>query len=237
MFMPTSEDARVPESAMVAFCTTLNTPVVNVDGLATGPARAGILLSAGEYGDLELWVRVCLISSDEGLTFKFQGDPTELGDHAAALDAALSFSEGMGFLFEEDMIGGAGAAAAGRAHRVWGSLFEAEDGAGFEPMGEAPTHDVSGEADAPILELEVADADEAPDPATAPPSTPTPATPQATGAEVLTKFRKAEPAVNAPPSERKPGAEELARIELASEELGEEYVDHAGFLSRLLGSF
>ncbi|MDP6979518.1 MAG: hypothetical protein QF570_13105 [Myxococcota bacterium] len=217
MFMPTSEEARVAESAMLAFCTTLNTPVVNVEALPVGPARAGILVSASEYGVLDLWVRVRLISSDEGLTFKFQGDPTELGDHRAALAAALSFSEGMGFLFEDDMIDGGGVESdKARAHRVWVSLFESEDAAesvpAFDPepgfVSDDDPHDAVAMDDAP-----------------------------ATGAAVMTKFRKAEPAADAPPVERKPGAEEVARIELASEELGGEYVDHAGFLSRVLGGF
>ena len=219
MFMPTNEDARVAESAIVAFCTALNTPVVDIEGLGNAPARAGILLSTSQYGALDLWVRVRTISSGQGVTFKFQGDPADLGDPTAALAAALSFSEGMGFLFANDMIGEAGIAESGRAHRAWASLFESGGNGQPEPPPVV-------EPVAPVLEAEPAG-----EPA------PQSREPAASGHPVMTKFRDAEPAAAVHPIRRKPGERELARIELASEEIGGEYVDHAGFLSRLLGSF
>lgn len=257
MFMPTAEDAQIAESAMVAFCATLNTPVVNVEGLPVGPARAGILLSASEYGDLNLWVRVASLSSDQGLTFKFQGDPSDLGAPAQAIEAALSFAEGMGFLFEEDMIAAAGGGDARRAYKVWMSLLEGDTEAhevdDVEPEDlvdvediDDPTADLESVEPPPVARREPAPKPAARDRAQAKPArkaterprkSHAPPRQQATGAQVMTKFRKSVPAADAPPVERKPGAEALARIELQSEEVASEYVDHTSFLSRVLGSF
>ncbi|MCP4038090.1 MAG: hypothetical protein GY944_17265 [bacterium] len=225
--MPSSEDPVVAESAILGFCATLNAPVVNVDALDVGPGRAGILLSAGQYGGLNLWVRVSLISNGQGVTFKFQGDPGDFGDHRGALEAALSFAEGMGFLFEDDMLPQGGPSGRNRAHRIWTSLFEVPGPEqlpleAIETGGEAPIH---------------------PDPAAAPgPECSEPLTrgPAAAMSPLLSKFRQIEPAPSqAGPDQTgpRPGAQELAQLELTSEELGNEHVDHAGFLARLLGSF
>ncbi|MCH7600607.1 MAG: hypothetical protein IH973_12695 [Myxococcales bacterium] len=122
MFMPCPEEPPVPESAIAGFCVALNTPVVNIEMLDVEPARAGILLAANDYGDLILLVRVSLVSSGEGVTFKFQGDPADFGNTAAALDAALSFSEGMGFLFDEDLLSQGNSSGRSRASKIWHSL-------------------------------------------------------------------------------------------------------------------
>lgn len=123
--MSSSEDVALAESAIVAFCAALNAPVVHVDPLDPGPARAGILLARDTDDDLHLWVRIRLIASGEGVTYEFQGDPGDLVDSRVALESALRFSEGMGFLFEQDMIARSGKPGRARANRIWTSLFAA----------------------------------------------------------------------------------------------------------------
>ena len=81
----------------------MNTPVVNIEDLEVGAARAAIVLSSADNGDLSLLVRVTLISTGRGVTFRFQEDPAQFGTPSAAIDSALSFAEGMGFLFDEEL--------------------------------------------------------------------------------------------------------------------------------------
>ena len=177
MFMPSSTHSAVRENAIVAFCTALNTPVVNIEDIEVGPARAAILLSADDYGGLSLQVRVSLISSSDGVTFRFQDDPNLLGTHTAAIEAALSFAEGMGFLFDEDLVASGGPSGRGRALRIWSSLIDPDpsvdptaeftkaeiettepEQAEFEkpePEHAQPAEAESDEAEPEVLELEV----------------------------------------------------------------------------------
>lgn len=261
MFMPCTDAFTVAESSMLAFCAALNTPVINVDGLDVGPARAGILLSAGDYGDFVLVVRVALISNGQGVTFRFQGDPREFGDAAAAVDAALSFSEGMGFLFEEILVAGGPQAGRQRALKIWASLVSERAEASEPAPGtvRAPMHAVKTVAPKPV-ELELTDALAvvenvsmhlgAVDSAealiagsqtqtfyAANAAVPVDAAqvPEASvvGSRVLTKFRNG--ASDEMGTDR--ASERLARIELTSEKLGGEAPDTSGFLTRLLSSF
>ncbi len=269
MFMPCFNEPTVCESTIVAFCAALNTPVVNIEALDVGAARAGIMLAAGEYGDLKLLVRVSLISGGEGITFEFQGDPREFGDASAAMDAALSFSEGMGFLFEEDLLTQGGRSGRKRASKIWTSLCSPreEDRAVVEaPACEPLPPRVAVAGTAPELELTdllVADppADAAMDRVAetmlGPESSPSvesqtqlfvsrgdgpgesPDT-AAVGSPVLTKFRnrvvadREDQPIGATPGSN---TQELARIELASEQVASEVLDHSGFLTRLLSSY
>jgi hypothetical protein len=122
MFMPIPSVPQVSESAIAAFCAALNTPVVNIEDLETGPARAAIVLSDPGQGEMSLLVRVSLISSGRGLTFCFQDDPALFGSHSGAVAAALGFAEGMGFLFDDDLIAEGGRSGADRAWKIWCSL-------------------------------------------------------------------------------------------------------------------
>lgn len=247
MFMPCSDESALAESAIIAFCAALNAPVVNIDALAVGPARAGIMIAAGEAGELNLWVRVSLISSGEGITFKFQGDPAEFRDPSAAIDAALSFSEGMGFLFEEDLLTRGGRSGRQRALKIWNSLCGQREEARLEVVAPKPTilAPRAAVAEAPA-EIELTDAliDVLPSGPDDLPAT-------AVGSPLLTKFRKGliadrdaslkdalaqhwEETTDAP---GKPGSEELGRVELVSKPLGNEVPNVSGFLTRLLSSF
>jgi hypothetical protein len=247
MFMPCSDESVVAESAIVAFCAALNTPVVNIDALEVGPARAGIMIAADESSELNLLVRVCLISSGEGVTFKFQGDPTEFRDSAAAIHAALSFSEGMGFLFEEDLLAGGGPAGRQRAIKIWKSLCGLREEAQPDlaaAVSEESSPTVAPNRPGPEAELSDAVGDVMP-----PVSIDRRVS--ALGSPLLTKFRRGPPsegdaaAVGGRRSRRqetndpllRPGSKEFGRVKLGSEKSTGEGPDGSGFLTKLLSSF
>jgi hypothetical protein len=263
MFMPCSDAPAIAESAIAAFCASLNTPVLNIEMLEVGLARAGIMLAAQEYGQLVLLVRVSLMANGEGVTFQFQGDPADLGDAAGALEAALSFSEGMGFLFEEDLLCRGDRSGRARAFNIWNSLCNRRE----DPIGAAEPTVVPEAArvaapppvargPVPAAEIELTDAMLACEPG-GPVENETiaqvadsltqsflelggeeyagDAPPEvAMGSPVLTKFReRREPAG----AVRRPGSEELGRVAIETEELATEFVDDSGFLTRLLSCY
>ena len=240
MFMPCTDQSDVPESAVLACCPALNSPVVNIEGLEVGSAEAAILLSADAYGDLTLRVRVKRVRDGAGVTFRYQGNASDFGNASAAMAVAHNFAEGMGFLFDEDMMRKGTGSSRRRAFELWNAILAqgsggpaAEDGE-RAPKGPSPQK-AFAEAEAtpePVLDLEDA-------------------LPLEDEAQVLTKLRpkKSKPQS---PSQRKirppsrmsqptasperAGSGELGRMELAAEERENEFVDVSGFLTRLLSS-
>lgn len=99
---------------------SLNAPVLLVDELPAGPASAAIARLGGPAGPR---VAVAIRSERSGQVI-FYGPDDELSEwHGpdVAAEAALSFAESMGFLFEDDRM----ADAPADARRLWASLLDA----------------------------------------------------------------------------------------------------------------
>ncbi len=94
---------------------SLNTPVLAVDGLPVGPARAAITLVQGPAGAPRLEVAIHSLRTDQVLFYAYGAAGAEARD----FDAALSFAGAMGFLFDEDDIAGSGEAGRQAALRLW----------------------------------------------------------------------------------------------------------------------
>lgn len=120
MFTAVSSPLPLPGAKLECLRLSLNTPVVALERLPVGPASAGIALHRGARGArLILAVR----STRSGLSVFFQ--PEGWGGEGPAdeaMDAALSFAEGMGFLFDEDLVGKGRDPA--QAARLWSEFLE-----------------------------------------------------------------------------------------------------------------
>jgi hypothetical protein len=118
-------------SALRSLRPSLNTPVVVMEDLPSGPASAVIACLGGPAGS-----RVALaIRSERSGQVVFFGPDEELREWQGrdlALDAALSFAESMGFLFEDDRV----REAPGEARRLWEALLEASGRARVQLAGE-----------------------------------------------------------------------------------------------------
>jgi hypothetical protein len=79
---------------------SLNTPVVAIDALPVGPAAAGIAVHAGARG-LRLTLALRSVRSGQTAFFAPADDWSERHGCELGVDAALSFAESMGFLFED----------------------------------------------------------------------------------------------------------------------------------------
>jgi hypothetical protein len=106
-------------SALRSLRPSLNTPVVVVEDLPTGPASAAIACLGDPAGS-----RVVLVvrseRSGQAIFFGPDDELRELQQPGTAVDAALSFAEGMGFLFEDDRV----SLAPAEARRLWGDLLD-----------------------------------------------------------------------------------------------------------------
>ncbi len=100
---------------------SLNAPVVTLESLPIGPARAAIAQHCEPAAGVTLLVR----SLRSGAHAFFTSGPElhELGSPQLALDAALSFAESMGFLFEDDALETRGKDGEAEAARIWHELL------------------------------------------------------------------------------------------------------------------
>lgn len=120
MFAALPSLSPLPGGKLERLRLSLNTPVVALENLPVGPAAAGVALHRGaERARLTLAVRST--RSGQALFFHPDGwgddEPADL-----AVDAALSFAEGMGFLFDEDLVQRGLDPA--QAARVWADFLE-----------------------------------------------------------------------------------------------------------------
>lgn len=124
MFLRREEPILLAEGGIRGLCASLNRPVVGVEDLPAGPARAVIVLywSRSEEASLAVAVR----SEDSGavVLFEFRGELDS--EPAQALDAGLQFAEGMGFLFDEDVLTSDVPDAERRAAEIWCALTRDE---------------------------------------------------------------------------------------------------------------
>ena len=102
MFPVVSSTPRV-HGELRALRLSLNTPVVTIEDLPVGPAIAGIALHAQPEG-LRLTLAVRSVRTGHVVFFLPDEDWSEIQGSELAVEAALSFAECMGFLFDDDPI-------------------------------------------------------------------------------------------------------------------------------------
>jgi hypothetical protein len=141
---------------------SLNAPVLSTPDLPVGPARAVIVVHREPRGRMDTTVGARSIVSGQIAYWSFDGDLLSDADLSVAADAALTFAESLGFLFDEAPL--AGGAGAGKAFRSW---LEGEETA-VAVAREIRPADLDDSADllfvneAPELALEELMVDEAP---------------------------------------------------------------------------
>ncbi len=95
--------ASPPDPASVALRAlhvSLNEPVVAIDDLPAGPARAAIAVLEALGGAGAVWVAVALRSTTRGDVFLYAAEGDSPADRS--LDAAVSFAGTLGFLFDDE---------------------------------------------------------------------------------------------------------------------------------------
>lgn len=104
MFAARQRPLLVVEDRLLALRLSLNTPVLSTAELPTGPARAAIAVYA-EAGTRRFAVIARSLRGGLAVVYELEGEPaTDESGWSVALDAALSFGESMGFLFDDEMV-------------------------------------------------------------------------------------------------------------------------------------
>jgi hypothetical protein len=164
MFQPRPDAPAPSKAGLQGLRLSLNTPVVSIEELPEGPARAAIVLEAGADGSLQLAVVLRSLRASGLVSFVLSGaiDPQAV---TFAWDAALNFGEGLGFLFDDDALAADTEGAREAAFASWQSFSAGADAGG--PVA-ARAVDPSAFGDAPLeldpdphadLELEAAEAE------------------------------------------------------------------------------
>ncbi len=122
MLRRTSEPLALSEASLLALRPALNAPVLNVDFLPVGPARAAIVVFAEEYGGIGLALGIRSNEGGQIVVFQNQQSIDDQVPLAEAIEPALSLAERLGFLFDEDMVGSGGQGRA-QATALWGRLM------------------------------------------------------------------------------------------------------------------
>lgn len=103
---------------------SLNTPVVSIEELPVEPARAAIAIHDEIDGRPNITVGVYSLGSGVPVLFSVDGGLRDQSALANGIDAALSFGESMGFLFDEDELeSGPPEEARSRALDLWRELI------------------------------------------------------------------------------------------------------------------
>jgi hypothetical protein len=201
---------------------SLNTPVLSTPDLPIGPARAMVVVHREPRGRMDATIGVRSLRGSEVAYWSFDGQLSNDSDLDVAGDAALSFAESLGFLFDEAPMGPG--AEAGKEFRRW--LTGERDGTAALRLSPEEKVDDLFDASEPFdLPLEELLAEEEPtSPQTAQISPPAPP---------LSKFRARGEA----PPPRAPGAakQPLARVQLVKRRSPEE--ERKRLLRKLLTSF
>jgi hypothetical protein len=243
------EPLALSEASLLAFRPALNTPVLNVEFMPVGPARAAIVVFAEEYGGIGLGLGIRSIEGGQIAVYRNREPLDEGAVLAEVFEPALAAAERLGFLFDEDMIDGMPSdQGRSQAMALWGQLMGDVEVAvvstAVQPL-ETPTP----EAIEPILDLD--------EPLAAEPAAPEVVLEEVVAVEptqtvslmqTLSRFRhsavakkkSSRPVVAKPKrsdKKKEGGANTLGRIPLVRVRRGRDGSSRVPYLVRLLSSF
>lgn len=117
MILPAESPLEPAEAPLRALHRALNSPVVTLERFPVGPASAAVALHASGAG-----ATLAVRSVRTGQVLFFATGEDLASEPRVALDAALSFGESMGFVFDEDDMA-AGDDASSTAVALWCELL------------------------------------------------------------------------------------------------------------------
>ena len=154
MFLRRPAPVKLTAENALRLRTSLNSPVVASSELPSGPARAGILVHREADETLAVSVGVRSLKTADRAVWTCEADLGQMSELHAAVEAAISFAEGMGFLFDDVEVGAGAGCASG-----WSELMghaSAEPGRPDVPEGPVPVLETGEDDD---LDFDPADLD------------------------------------------------------------------------------
>lgn len=122
MFFPADAAAERHCSELRVLRFSMNAPVVALEGLPVGPARAAVALHAGAEPRITIALRAT--RSGQTLFYCAGEELAEFSSASVVVDAALSFAESMGFLFDDDEVESRGEEGRSEAARLWADFID-----------------------------------------------------------------------------------------------------------------
>lgn len=122
-FRRLSDPLPLSEASLIALRPALNAPVLNVDFLPVGPARAALMVFAEEYGGIGVAFGIRSVEGGQVAVLRNQEPIEETSALSEALEPALAEAERMGFLFDEDMLARSPADTRPLAMALWTGLM------------------------------------------------------------------------------------------------------------------
>jgi hypothetical protein len=123
VFFPLTTPLAVAPVHVQGLRLSLNTPVVATEELPIGPARAAILVHDDPERGPTVTIGIRSLRADRVALYGLESEAGDDTDLEVAVDAALSFAESMGFLFDEDELVGGDAQAKTRCLGLWRDLL------------------------------------------------------------------------------------------------------------------
>ena len=113
---------------LVTLHRSMNAPVVAIEDIPVGPAHAAVALSRGGDGAVNVTIAVRCARTGRVAYFTAGGELRELRSTDIVMDAALSFAESMGFLFDDEEVEIRGAVGPREAAKIWQRFLHADSG-------------------------------------------------------------------------------------------------------------
>ncbi len=124
MFFPKRDPGSPDPRRFAALRSSLNAPVVATEEMPSGPARAVLVMGWDDEAQSVLEVRLRSVTTGRLVVYGFEGHLEDAGELETALEAALSFAESMGFLFDDDILSGDDTIGREKVVEAW-EAFEA----------------------------------------------------------------------------------------------------------------
>lgn len=123
MFFPVEAPPEGTGRELGGLRRSLNSPVVTIESLPVGPASAAIALHAGPPERPRVTIAIRSLQGQQVAFYCADEERAAFPTPALAIDAALSFAESMGFLFDDDDVEALGDEGPRRAARLWAEFI------------------------------------------------------------------------------------------------------------------
>lgn len=152
IFLRRTSPVHVRPEGVSGLRRSLNTPVVSTPDFPTGPAEGAILVHRELTGRLCVTLGIRSDRAGETALWDYDGQLADPGAVDVAVDAALSFAEGMGFLFDDDEVGAGTEEERLRARYLWEGMMGTGEISGLEAARPAaePAPDPKPEVEARV---------------------------------------------------------------------------------------
>lgn len=120
MFLPRETPLELDPEHLLGLRLSLNTPVVSTEEIPTGPARAALAVHRDAGGRPTVTLAVRSVQAGHAVFYGLEEDLAGDAGLAMGVDAALSFGESLGFLFDDDELTSGDAST--DAFALWSSI-------------------------------------------------------------------------------------------------------------------